>query len=97
MPSEVKTIQIKWGSVENLPALYANQLFISHGGENEFYLIIGHLSPPIGSSVSDYPDELEIKPIAQLVLSPETMRTFVNAMGENLRKYEDKKDNGGEA
>lgn len=90
---EGKIIKIKWGSAENLPALYANHLYISHGGEHEFYLIFGHLTPPIGFSEQDTPDEIEITPINKIVISPEAMSDFVRAMSENLRKYEERISN----
>jgi hypothetical protein len=88
---DMKQIKIKWGSADDLPALYSNHLFISHGGQQEFYLVFGHLDPPIGFSDKDFPDELEIKPMAKIVISPEAMESFVRAMNENLRKYKEKK------
>ncbi|MCJ7585487.1 MAG: DUF3467 domain-containing protein [Anaerolineales bacterium] len=96
-PEGKKVIQIKWGPADDLPALYANHLFISHGGEHEFHLIFGHLTPPIGFSEQEYPNLLEIKPISQIVLSPEAMRNFVKVMGENLQRYDERhKDKGGD-
>lgn len=91
---EGKIIKLKWGSAEALPALYANHLYVSHGGEHEFYLIFGHLSPPIGFSDEDMPNELEITPINKVVLSPEAMRNFVKAMSENLKRYEERNIRG---
>ena len=87
-----KFIHIKWGSANNLPALYANHLYISHGGEQEFYLVFGHLTPPVGFSEQDFPSELEIEPISKIVISPEAMRNFVRAMSDNFQKY--KKNQG---
>jgi len=90
--AEEKAVRVKWGSPEDLPALYSNHLYISHGGEHEFYLIFGHLTPPliIGLSEEEVPNELEIKPVAKIVISPEAMRNFVKAMSENLKRYEEK-------
>lgn len=52
------------GISDDLPAYYSNHLYISHGGEHEFYLIFGHLTPPlvIGLSEEEVPNEIEIKP-----------------------------------
>jgi hypothetical protein len=90
-----KAIRIKWGSANNLEALFANHLYISHSGEEEFYLIFGELTPPIGFSEQDLPNEIEVRPISKIVISPAAMRNFVRAMSVNLKKYEDKKQKKG--
>ena len=85
-----KTIRVKWGSAVNLPALYVSHLYVSHGGKQEFYLIFGNLTPPVGFSEQGIPDELEITPISKLVISPDTMKSFVKAMSDNLKIFEEK-------
>lgn len=89
---EGKVIRLVWGSSDNLPTLSSNHLFISHGSGNEFHLIFGHLTPPVGFSPEEYPDQLEVEPIAKMVISPETMEKFVEAMGINLERYKKKAD-----
>ena len=86
-----KLIQLKWGDADNLPALYANHLLISHGNENEFYLVLGHLTPPLVFTEAEIPDVKYIEPIAKIVVSPESMRKFVSAMQKNLEKFEKRK------
>jgi len=87
-----KEIRIVWGSDENIPALYANHLFISHVGEFEFHLIFGHLSPPLalGLHEGELPDYVQIKPVAKIVISPEAMKKFVEAIDDNLNKFIEK-------
>lgn len=85
-----KKFKLRWGATDKLPAYYSNQLFITHGIGDEFYLILGNLTPPIALSESDFPDEIEIEPIVKIVLSPESMKAFVEVMSNNLKKYEEK-------
>lgn len=89
-PEKGKLIKVTWGTADNLPALYSNQLFISHGSGDVFHLIFGHLTPPVGFSPEEYPDSLEVEPIAKIVVSPETMETFIEAMVTNIERYKKK-------
>ncbi|MEW6718669.1 MAG: DUF3467 domain-containing protein [Chloroflexota bacterium] len=92
MAQEIKEKRIKiiWGSDENLPALYANHLYVSHAGETEFHLVFGHLSPPLtmGIDESELPDSVKIKPVAKVVISPDAMRAFVRLLSDNLGVFE---------
>ncbi|MBC8438080.1 MAG: hypothetical protein H8D87_00130 [Deltaproteobacteria bacterium] len=89
-----KAIRIIWGSAEDLPALYANNLYISHGGENEFHLFFGHLTPPIthGLTEDEMPDNVEIKPVAKIVVTPEMMGEFLQVLNDNYEKLLNKKE-----
>ncbi len=87
-----KPVRILWSSDEDLPALYSNQLYVSHAGETEFHLVFGHLSPPLtaGLEESELPDAVNIKPVAKLVMSPDVMKAFVQILVDNLKKFEEK-------
>ena len=89
---KAKQIRIVWGSDEDLPALYANHIYVSHAGETEFHMVFGHLSPPLmmGGDVGELPESVKIKPVAKLVITPDVMRAFVKLLGENFEKYEEK-------
>ena len=93
MPPEGKIVRLAWGSADDLPALYANHLFVTHGGETEFHVIFGHLTPPlmIPESQDEIPDEFVIKPVAKIVVTPATLRKFLDAMESNLKKFEERK------
>lgn len=92
-----KKIRILWGTDENVPALYANQLYISHAGGTEFQLIFGFLPAPIvfGLEADEIPDKINVQQMARIVISPDVMKAFVKAMDENLQNYEEsmKKEN----
>ena len=90
--SKEKGIRVVWGSDEDLPVIYANQLYISHGGETEFHLLFGHLSPPltVGLTEDELPDMIKVKPVAKIVLAPKVMRGFVDALNINLEKFDKK-------
>ena len=91
-----KTVRIIWGSDEELPALYANHIYVSHSGETEFHIIFGHLSPPLtaGMEEDELPENIKIKPVAKLVVSPKVMRAFLKVLNDNFEKFENK--TGGE-
>jgi hypothetical protein len=88
---EGKIVRLVWDSAENLPALYSNQLIVTHGGESEFHIIFGHLTPPLilPESVEEIPDQIVIKPVAKIVVTPKTIKKFIEALTKNLEKYEE--------
>ena len=92
MPEEVSAkkdplaIQLTWGSMTEIPTVYANQLFIAHTG-GEFYLLFGELTPPPDLDRDDPPDYLEIRPVAKIALSTENMLRVAEVIGENVSQY----------
>lgn len=92
--NEKKEIRVIWDSDDGLPILYANNLYISHGGDTEFHLTFGQLIPPIifGLSEEELPQKVKVTPIARIVIAPDVMERFVNVMNENLEKYKKKKE-----
>lgn len=91
-----KQVRLVWGTDEGLDAVYANNLYISHSAGLEFHLIFGHMSPPLtlGKTEEELPDMVEIKPVAKIVISPEAMKNFVEAMVANFDKFEGSQANG---
>jgi hypothetical protein len=90
---EEKTIRIIWEEKpDNLPSFYANHLQISSGGETEFHITFGHLSPPLtfGLEEHELPDQILIKPILEIIASPEVMRKFVDVFSAGLKMFEDR-------
>ena len=85
-----KTIAIKakWASDTNLPTLYANHLMVSHANQNEFFLFFGQLTPPALHEPGVFPKELEIVPIAKIVVAPENMKRFAEVISKNVENYE---------
>jgi hypothetical protein len=89
---EGKVVRLVWASADDLPALYSNHLIVTHGGESEFHIVFGHLTPPLvlAESADDIPDQFVIKPIAKIVVTPQTMRKFIEAMTKNLERFEER-------
>ncbi len=89
-----KKIRILWDAGENIPSVFANQLYISHAGGKEFHLTFGHLTPPIvfGLEEDEIPDSINVKPVAKIVVSPDVMEEFVNAMNENFQRFKESKE-----
>lgn len=89
---EKKGIRIVWNSPDDLPALYANQLQITHGTETEFHLFFGHLTPPLthGLTEEELPTKLSINPIAKIIITPDVLKEMISAMDNNYKNYEKK-------
>lgn len=89
---EGKVVRLIWDSSDGLPTLYSNHLIVTHGGESEFHIIFGHLTPPLilAASEDELPDHLVIKPVAKIVVTPQTMKKFIDAMAKNLKGFEEK-------
>jgi hypothetical protein len=87
---ETKKIRVVWGSADDIPTTYVNNLFISHAG-SEFYLIFGELSPPIilGKGKEEIPESIVIKPVIKLAISPEAMIQMADVINGNLEKFEE--------
>ncbi len=87
---EGKLVRLIWSSADDLPAIYANHVFITHAGESEFHLIFGYLTPPLvmPESSNEIPDSLVIKSIVKIVIAHQTMKKFVEAMVKNLEAFE---------
>ena len=96
---EVK-IPLRWPEKVDLPTIYANNLFISHAGQ-EFFLIFGEVTPPVWTEAT--PEQLrklksiEIKPVAKIAISPEAMPAIAKAIQENVEKFLAKKAKGEQA
>lgn len=87
--TDEKLIRIIWGSLENTPISYANQVHVSFAGGTEFHVTFGYVEPPIGDlDESEVPEKLVIKPIISIVASPEVMKNFVDVINLNFSNYQ---------
>ena len=90
-----KAIRLFWESPDSLP-VYANHLQVTHAGGNEFHIYFGYSAPPLTYGLTEeeieaLPDKITIKPLTNIVITPEMMRVIVKVMSENLANYEEKK------
>jgi len=87
---KIREVKIVWGDADDLPALFANHLAVSHMGVTEFNLVFGYLSPPLipGLNKEELPETIKIKPVARLVITPEAMKDFLKALNDNFERYE---------
>ena len=91
-PVEEIEFRVVWEHEDSLPVLYSNQLIISHSGGSEFYLLFGHLSPPLPPNLTAEGKKSEfvsVKPIARIVVSPSAMENFIEAMSRNIEKFKE--------
>lgn len=83
------TLKLVWGSPANIPTIYANNLYITHAG-NEFYLVFGEMSPITQLDANNLPDHLEIKPVAKIAVTQENMMKFADVITENTARFKEK-------
>ena len=79
-------VRLKWGSAEDLDTIYVNHLNITHSGP-EFYLTFGELPLPPIMSEEEISQELEIKPVVRLAITPDAMKSIANAIQINMERY----------
>lgn len=83
-----QAIPVRWNSGLDLPTIYVNQLYITHGGK-EFYLVFGETAIPVllGVPGEALPDRLEIKPLVKIAVAHEAMIEFANIISQNVSKF----------
>ena len=84
------TVQTQWESAENVPTIYANHLYISHAGGNEFYLVFGELGPQPDLDMNSPPEYLEIEPVAKIAVSSPNMLRFAQVIQNNVDEFKEK-------
>ena len=86
-----KVVKLIWPPAEELHGLYANQMLVAHG-EGEFHLIFGQLTPPFAMSQEEIPDQVTIKPIAKIVVTPQFLRKIISTLIKNIERFESKEE-----
>jgi hypothetical protein len=88
---QIKDLSIKlaWEDASEIQTTYANNLLITHAG-NEFYLIFGEMAIITEFDPNNLPDQLSIKPVVKIAITPENMERFSKAIEENMKTYKEK-------
>lgn len=86
---KIITIPLVWGDFEDIPTIYANEMFISHAG-SEFFIVLGEVAPISNLNKETPPEHIEIKPVAKIAITPKNMLRFAKAIEENVSKFKDK-------
>lgn len=81
------SISTQWETAEDLPTIFANHLFVTHAGGNEFYLVFGELNPQPDLDRENPPEYISIKPVAKIAVSPDNMANFARVIQDNVKKY----------
>jgi hypothetical protein len=81
-----KTVRVVWESPAGLNTIYANNLVVSHAG-NEFYLVFGELPTPLELGYDRMPDEVKVIPRVRIAVSKETMGGIVEVLRDNYERY----------
>ena len=80
-------------SIDKTPTIYANQLFITHAGE-EFYLVFGETFPPLLLPGDELPPESErtltVKPLIKIAITRDRMEGFAQAIHGNWQNFQKK-------
>ena len=78
---EVSAIPLQWRDIDELPALYANQVLVSYASGNEFYIVFGEVEQPLAALArGETVEHVEIRPVAKIVMSPPAMQRAAAAM-----------------
>jgi hypothetical protein len=91
-----RPLTLRWGALDDLPLLFANQLLSqARPQDGMLYITFGQATPPpfVGSADAvreqvDAVESLEIKPLFRLAITPDTLREFIRVLRGNLDKYE---------
>ena len=77
-------ILLSWGDTSRIPTVYANQLLITHAG-NEFYLVFGELFPPLVTDRENLPESIEITPLIKVAITRDNMISFTQLIECTIR------------
>lgn len=83
-------IPIEWEFNDDIESTYVNHLRITHAGP-EFYVYFGELVFPGMLLEEGPPKKLTVRTKVRVVISPEQMGKFINALNENYENYLNKK------
>ncbi len=88
-------IGLQWQDASDLPTLYANQMYMIHSA-GEFYVIFGETQLPI--MLNRTPEDIEnletieVKPVAKLVFTPQSIAAIANVMVGNIQAFQIKQE-----
>lgn len=83
----VVAIPLTWGVAEHLSTIYANQLYISHAGD-QFFLVFGEAIPVVDPD--QLPKSIEIKPVAKIVITPQNMLRIAEVIQNNVARFKNR-------
>lgn len=83
---EGRTIRLRWDPGADVNTTYANQLFLSHAG-NQFYLVFGEARVPAYFREDDAPEEVPVSVVARIAVTPDAMLEFRRAIDANVDRY----------
>jgi len=97
----VVAIPVHWEATASAPTIYANQMFITHAG-NEFYLVFGEIEPIFQLDKDNLPDHFSIRPRVKIAITPKDMIEFARIIEENVATFqnrvsENSEDNNGDS
>jgi hypothetical protein len=91
-----RAVTVTWGDLDALPLLFSNQILgQARPQEGIMYLAFGHAATPpfVGSpdeirKQAEALEQIEIKPLARLAMTPEGVREVIQVLRSSLEKYE---------
>ena len=96
-PKIQKKVPIEWHVPEDIASQYANNMIVQHA-DNEFIVSFFETLPPlIVGSPEDIKTQLDAvegvrsKCVARIIIAPEKMRDFIQALNTNFDKFLSKK------
>ncbi len=87
--TEVQAVKLRWDDNTGLPTVYANQAIVSHAGGHEFYLIFGEALVPAVVLQGESIEEVHVRPVAKIALTPQTMMRVADAVQQNVARFKE--------
>jgi len=82
-------VPLRWEEPDDVKTTYANQVYVTHAGP-EFYLVFGEMRLP--HAVEKPPEEIPVKVVSRVALTPEIMEQLLAIVEENYGNYQRKQE-----
>lgn len=82
-------LRVAWGSTDDTPVVFANQVSVVQPGNGEVFLTFGTLAPPAFFDPDQLPDVLYVKPILRIAMLPRSYRAMVETLKQSLEDFDE--------
>jgi len=93
-----KQVRLKWSVPRDMRAIYANNIIVNHqDGVFQIYLFDAVPPPLLDEASLDSLTEVEAMAVARIVVSPQSMPGFIQALQTNHKRYLDSADDSNDS
>lgn len=87
-PTRTK-VKLRWEENDDLPVVFANQMILNHAAIHEFIMVFGQIQIPVSPDAGT-PTEINVAPVAKLIIPASRMKEFVELVNINWAAYQAK-------